>query len=411
MRLLFIINHFLPDRGGGGAVYSDLCFGLAERGVDVTVYCPVPFYPEWKDKCNRNGVRFWRYRESGVEIVRYGFFIPNDPRSLIQRLAFEASLVLSLARLVPLASRFDGVMVFCPYFSAVIVATIMKALFRRPLWLNVQDVVSDAAVDTGMVRSRAFGSTLRFIERVFYNRADVWSTISPVMMRKLEGFRSRAQPILFLPNWVDRLLSAEMERLGLDRERTLHAPVRLLYAGNIGRKQGLLELCRFLHALETPFEFRIFGDGAGARELVSSLKEMHDSRFHLGHFLDAGRLAEELTTADFYVISEQPGTSSSFFPSKLVTGMAAGTPILAICDPASPLAQEMYEAEPGPCLQWTELSLIEKLLRDYDTLTAEWPRWRRNAFARAALYDREAILDGLKRNMQKFVVGAAMSNA
>lgn len=38
IRLLVVVNVFYPDRGGGAAVFSDMCYALAERGIDVTVH-------------------------------------------------------------------------------------------------------------------------------------------------------------------------------------------------------------------------------------------------------------------------------------------------------------------------------------------------------------------------------------
>ena len=408
MRLLVIVNHFSPDRGGGGAVYSDMCFALAERGIDVTVYCPYPFYPEWKDKSGRNGLALWRYRENGVKVVRYGFFIAPDPRSLRHRLLFEATLLLSLLRLVPTAGRFDTVMVYSPYFSAVVAAALIKVLWRRPLWLNVQDLATAAAVATGMLRTGGLTRLLSATERVFYNAADIWSSISPVMIEKLSRLRSRDQPILFLPNWVDAALSEQLAALAPTSAAEPHCPIRLLYAGNIGRKQNLIDFCRSLQASDVAFDFRIFGSGGGAAELATWLASTDDARFSLGAFLDARRLAEELADADLYVITEQPGAGESFFPSKLVTGMAAGMPILAICDETSPLGQEMRAAEPGPRFGWTELDQVPDLLRRLPQDSSNLQRWRAQALARASFYDRNAIIDRLQANLERIASGRAV---
>ena len=405
MRLLVIVNLFAPDRGGGGAVYSDMCFALAERGIDVTVYCPYPFFPEWKDKSGRNGLALWRYRQNGVNVVRYGFFIAHDPRSLWQRMLFEVTLLLSLLRLVPTARRFDAVMVYCPHFSAVVAAALIKALWRRPLWLNVQDLTTAAAVATGMLRTGALTRLLSATERMFYNVADIWSSISPVMIEKLSRLRDRDQPILFLPNWVDAALSEQLAAHAPTSPAEPHGPIRLLYAGNISRKQNLIDFCRFLQASNVAFDFRIFGGGGGAAELATWLASTDDARFRFGAFLDARRLAEELADAHLYVITEQPGAGDSFFPSKLVTGMAAGTPILAICDETSPLGQEMRAAEPGPRFGWTELDQVLDLLRRLPQDSSDWQRWRVHALARASFYDRNAIIDRLQAHLERIASG------
>lgn len=409
MRLLVIVNHFHPDRGGGGAVYTDMCAALVERGMKVTVYCPYPFYPEWKDKSGRNGLRFWRYRESGVEVVRFGLFIPRDPRSLWQRMLFELSLALSLLRLVPSMRSFDAVMVFCPYFGMVVPAVLSRLLFRKPTWLNVQDIATTAALATGIVRSGLLARLLNATERFAFNRADVWSSISPVMIDRLKLLRSHNQPIVLLPNWADKDLMAQFAARPPRTRTEPHSPVRLLYAGNIGRKQNLLDFCRHLHESDASFAFRIFGAGGGAEELKLWLANVNDSRFSFGPFLDADRLAHELLEADLYVITEQPGTGDSFFPSKLVTGLAAGTPILAVCDGTSPLGQEMREAVPGPHFDWTEIDRIPRFLAGLTRNTADLERWRKNALVRAARYDRDTIIHELTVSLERLARGMTVS--
>ncbi len=57
LRLLVISHLFAPDVCGGGSIFSDMCYGLAQRDIDVTVRCAYPYYPEWKDKSGRNGIR------------------------------------------------------------------------------------------------------------------------------------------------------------------------------------------------------------------------------------------------------------------------------------------------------------------------------------------------------------------
>ena len=109
LRLLVILNVFPPDILGGAAVFSDLLYGLSDRGLDITVRCAYPYYPEWKDKTGQNGWYVSRYDDRGVHVERYGLFIPNDPHSLIQRFFYEGSFLLSLVRSLTNRERFDAV--------------------------------------------------------------------------------------------------------------------------------------------------------------------------------------------------------------------------------------------------------------------------------------------------------------
>src|SRR6478609_5578796 len=103
MRLLVIPDKYLPDQCGGGAIYTDMCRGLARRGLDVTVRCPYPFYPEWTDKSGRNGWRTERYDDQVVRVERYGMLLPRNSRSVVQRMLLDLSFFSSLCR-----SLFEG---------------------------------------------------------------------------------------------------------------------------------------------------------------------------------------------------------------------------------------------------------------------------------------------------------------
>ncbi|MEO3386743.1 glycosyltransferase family 4 protein [Mesorhizobium sp. CAU 1741] len=401
MKLLVLVNHYAPDRGGGGAAYTDLCRGLAQRGIDVTVGCPYPFYPEWRDKSGRNGMRLWRYEEGGVKIVRYGLAIPRDPRALLPRLGFELSLFLSALRLVPEARQADCVMVYCPYFGMVAVGALIRLLYGTPCWLNVQDVMSDAARSTGMVRSPLLSRLMARAERFAFNLYPVWSSISPVMVERLAAMSRGRQEIVLLPNWLDGELRGELEK---QEPRTPPAtPVRLLYAGNISRKQDLLRLCRFLADSDIDFRFRLFGDGGEAEAVRRWVETAGDARFSFGRFLDAPGLARELRAADFHVVTERSGVGASFFPSKYVGGIAAGTPILAICDRAGPLGREVSRARTGALVEWAELDDLSQILRQAGTDATDWRLWQRNCLLRARHFDRDTLLDDLANRLHRMV--------
>ena len=206
MRLLVFVNVFAPDRGGAAAVYSDMCYELAQRyGFDVTVCAPYPYFPEWKDKSGRNGFSVWKYRENGINVRRYGMYIPKKPASLLPRLLCEISILFSMMRAVPLARRADAIMVYCPHACYLLHGWLIKKLFRKPVWLNVQDLTGDAAAATGMSRGllRHMLDALRKVEAALIRSYDVCSTLSPAMRERLEIIRGPKRPVHIVANWAD----------------------------------------------------------------------------------------------------------------------------------------------------------------------------------------------------------------
>lgn len=411
-RLLVVVNVFAPDRGGGAAVFSDLAYALAERGIDVTVRCAYPYYPEWRDKSGRNGLRVQRYTERGVTVERYGLFIPRDPNNLPQRLLYEASFFASLVRALRRdRGRFDATMVFCPLVGAVAYAAARKRLFGGPLWLNVQDLSADAAAASGIAKGRAVTGLFARVQNALFNEADVWSSISPEMVDRLAALRAGDQPILYLPNWLNQSMAEAIEALPDKVGRVPEGPLRLLYAGNIGTKQDLLRFCRALAASDAPFTFHIHGSGGRAADVKAWVEQSGDRRFVFGPFLDEPAFVRAIHDSDLFVITETAGSGGSFIPSKLIPAIATGTPILAVSDRESPLGQEVERAGLGPHFTWDQLGDVPPLLHTLAVAPEALPGWQRAARERSAFYRRERVLDEYERALRALLAGAPLEDA
>lgn len=401
-RLLVVVNNFPPDRGGGAAVIGDLCYALAARGFEITVRCAYPYYPEWQDKSGRNGWSVWRYEDHGVRVERHGIYIPSNPNSLVQRLVHELSFLMSLLRSLTRGGRFDMVMAYCPAVSCLVFAAINRLVWRKPLWLNVQDLAADAAVASGLVTEGWLGRSLHAVQGWFFNRADVWSTISPVMAWRMAPMRRRAQPLLMLPNWLNESLRAEIDAQAPPK-RVLHRPLRLLYAGNIGRKQNLLGLLKYLQASAVPFEFIVHGSGAQASAVEQWVSASGDARFRFGPFLDEHGFAGVLHWTDFFVITETEDSGASFMPSKLIPGIHSGAPVLAVCDADGPLGSEVRGHGLGPWFCWHDAASIAPLLAAVDA--DSYAAWSGNCRRRAAEYTRDIIITHFAKGLASMAIG------
>lgn len=387
-RILVVVNVYRPDLGGG-VLFADLCEGLVERGMEVTVRCAVPYYPEWTDKSGRNGLSISHSEEAGVHIERFGLFIPGNPNSFLQRLVYEASFFLSLLRRPVRKDEFDAILVFCPLVGAVAYAGLMARWSGTPLWLNVQDLSAQAAAAGGIASKTSW---LERIQNALFRKADLWSSISPPMIQALERVPGAPLPVASIPNWLhtslgDGLRSAQPKPEPPDR------PLRLLYSGNIGGKQDLQLFCERLLAVDASFEFRIQGAGSRADELATWLSAQGDPRIHMRPLTDEAGLVDALAWADAYVITEKAGAGSSFIPSKLIPGMTSATPILAVCDADGPLGHEISEWNVGYRVDWDDPDALPGFFRNVRSGNGVYAAWSRNARERSGFYERERGID------------------
>lgn len=409
MRLLVFSNLYDPDHAGGAPIFTDLCQELAARGHEVEVRCAYPYFPEWEDKSGHNGLRIRTTDERGVRVRRYGLILPRDHKSTFQRLRYEASLLASYSRSLLRGRRVDAVIAFSTMFSPVVAALSWGKLHRVPVLVNVQDMSSSAAVASGLIGGRV-GRLLSWIESSAYSAADVLTAISPQMVCALEEMTGSTGRVQYVPNWLNGSLADAIETLPSKRDRPPSDPPNLLYAGNIGNKQGLLEFCQAAHASDTPFTLTINGSGPGAETVRRWGEQTADPRFRFGPFLSEADFAQALYDCDMFLITERAGSGTSYMPSKLIPAIATGTPILAVCDKGTSLGVEVRDHGLGPHLAWDDIGGLPDVLRqaaDHRSLVA----WRDKAIKRARRYGRAAVIDQVEELLESARNGGARAAA
>jgi putative colanic acid biosynthesis glycosyltransferase WcaI len=400
--LLVIVNVYRPDLGGG-ILFADLCEGLSERGIEVTVKCAYSYYPEWKDKSGQNGFRIRSTIENGVRIERHGIYIPGNPNSLLQRLLYEASFYFSLRRRLPVHNSFDAVMVFCPLVGAVAYGIAAGRKIHAPVWLNVQDLSAQAATASGITKAGRLSRILNDVQNYLFRRSQYWSTLSPAMMKSLRqavqatdtsGPDSEdiadSDRMRILPNWLHASLEEEIR---LSTIQNPEGETQILYSGNIGSKQDLQHFLSLLLDSAWDFHLRIHGDGARAPEVKRWVEDFGDPRFSVHPLTDEAGLARSLRESDFYLITERTGAGGSFVPSKMIPAISSSVPIIAVCDVSSPLGTEVDRYGLGPRIDWENAPAGIVNLSKTSRTDEVYRTWKRNSSNRASYYNRRAGID------------------
>ena len=362
MKLLVISMLYEPDCVGIAAIATDMCHALAERGHDVTVYTTYSYYPEWKLKSDVNAWRVQQEQLAGVRVRRHGLFILRHPARLLPRLLHELSFPISLLRSVLDRERYGAVMVFCPLLGSVAFAAIRKLWHRELLWVNIQDIPAEAGLATGINRSRMFHRLASLVQKLLFRRGEVWSSISPGMVGQLEPLKGKRTTLHLCPNWLVGTLANQVSQWPSKVGRPVNQPMKLLYCGTIGKKQGLLQFCQRLVKFDIAFEFQIRGAGSEAASVQDWIQQEGDARFAFGPLVSDTEFVEAIHATDWFVISETQGAGSSFLPSKLIPCIALGTPVLSVSDRSGPLGREVTEYGLGIAVEWSQFDELPSQL-------------------------------------------------
>jgi len=114
---------------------------------------------------------------------------------------------------------------------------------------------------------------------------------------------------------------------------------RIIFAGNIGRFQGLEALIDAAQILESKYpriEVMLLGEGANLALLKQRAKGLSNVRFE-GHMpLDEARPV--IASADLGLVSIQSGIYRTAYPTKTLAYLELGVPILAVVESQSVLA-------------------------------------------------------------------------
>ncbi len=391
MRIIVWGINYAPELTGIGPFNTGLCDDLANRGHQVEMVTTFPYYPFWRKIPGDRGRLFRTDQIEAVYVHRCWHYVPARVTTL-RRIWHELSFGLtSFVRILFLA-RPDVYVVVSPPLILGPLASLMARLKRRPYVFHVQDLQPDAAVGLGMVKPGAFTRLLYLLERWAYRDAAVVSGISGGMLQAFTEKGVPARKRFLFPNWI-RVFAQNAEyvppsgheteaRAFRDQYGISHEAFLASYSGNLGRKQGLETLAAAAamlvpNAQGAKRESResvilIVGDGAVRSELEGQIARLglaqHVRMIPLLHERDYQHM---LAASDVCLVTQAPGTGRYFFPSKLLSVLSAGIPVLSVADADSELARAVKDGQFGVnVLPGNATALAEQLRQLADNPTA-----------------------------------------
>lgn len=368
MKLLIYGLNYAPELTGTGKYTAEMAEMLASRGHEVRVVCAPPYYPAWRIEAGWSGWRYRRELRAGVAVRRAPLWVPSHPGGAT-RVAHLASFALTsiLPMLAQWRWRPDVVMAIAPTLLCAPAALTLARATGATAWLHVQDFEVDAAFGLGLLAQPRAARAAHAFERAVLRRFDVVSSISASMVEKLLTLGVAPSQALCLPNWVDVDAIRPLDRpspyraeLGIgDGEKVV------LYAGNMGAKQGLEHLVAAAALLEGRADIRFVfcGDGLWRDALARACERL--SNCALIGLQPAERLNDLLNVADVHVLPQRADAADLVMPSKLTGMMASGRAIVAMAREGTQLYDvlaprgKVVEPEDGPALARAIASLVD----------------------------------------------------
>lgn len=364
--LLVVNQYYAPDLASTGRYAAGLCSGLVESGWRVRVVCGQPSYSQ-----GRVGGAPAQELSDGVEVHRVSLWGVAGRESIPRRFLGYSIFMRKARREATRLARVekpDVVMTFHnPPFAGLIGRRISRE-FDVPFVYTPLDILPEIVQVAGWPLPEVAFRLWDRVNMEIHDAADVVVVLDESMKRVLVRKGVNPDKLHVMGLWGLPDLSDEPGSDALRSELGIgEGELFLLYAGNMGYMHSLDGIFDAAAELQDePIHFVCIGDGPGrsaAEERVAA-EDLHRVRI-LGYQPD-DRFRSLVASADAAFVTIRPGSEEFGMPSRALTFLSAGTPILALTRPIGSLFDLINSTGAGWSIDDpSELpSLLRQLLRE-----------------------------------------------
>jgi colanic acid biosynthesis glycosyl transferase WcaI len=349
MKVLILSINYWPEVAGIGAFTTYRAEYLAAAGHDVEICTTFPYYPEWEVPPGYAGRLAASEERNGVRILRSYAYIPN-PATSLKRVFHEATFVASSMIRAFARQRPDLLLVVSPPLGLAASAILLSRFWHIPYVFDVEDMQPDSAAELGMLPSWA----LRFlykVEKAAYSHAALVTTLTRGMRNRIVDKGIPAEKVgLLEPRVDDSLFDIEAREGSAFRQRYgLGNKFLVTHSGNMGVKHGLdvIADAAALIRADDSIEFLLVGNGVVCGKIQRRVAELELRNVRFLPLLEAGDFRGLLAASDVCLLTQQKSISEIAFPSKIVTYLAAGCPVIGSVNPDCEIGQTISESGAG----------------------------------------------------------------
>jgi len=353
MYVLLVTINYPPEIGGAPHLIYELARSLKARGHQVTVLTGYPRYNlQVVPAQYRRGL--WMNETLDSICVRR-IRIPSLPRtSKIAQGVQHFIFGLWLSALTSLTPRADVAMVFSPPLPWPWFACLVGRAKHMPVVVNIQDLFPRQAVELGMLSNPTLIRLFEGMERQIYRLAEAVTVHSPGNKEHVIQHGGRPEHVHVVYNWVNtEHIRPGQRNNGFAQQHGLEDWFVVSYAGTMGWAQDMGTIIASAAHLRDHSDilFLLVGDGVEKEKAQARSIELELSNIKWLPMQPWSVYPEILAASDVSLINLHPELRTPVVPSKLLSIMAAGRPVVASLPPESDARQIVTEADCGICVE------------------------------------------------------------
>ena len=407
MKIVIYGINYSPDLVGVGKYTGELGDWLRKQSHEITVITAPPYYPNWKLNNHFDSILYKRNKKNGVTIWRCPIYVPAKPTAITRVLHLLSFTISSIPILIfNCFLKPDLVIQIAPTIFCAPSTLGLSKIARAKSLLHIQDFEIDALFGLNLASANSSNSSIKKItlnfESWILRKFDFVSTISNGMLNCAKKKGVLEDKLILFPNWseVERFQNANLslellEKLGIKPNKKV-----VLYAGNMGEKQGLESVILAAESMKnfTDVIFLMIGDGASKSRLMQMAIDLNLSNLVFAPLQEYEVLPILLASANVHLVIQKRGAADAVLPSKLTNILAVGGNAVITADENTTLGQLSIDF-PGIAVIVEPESVNALVNGIQQALEMEIPNQVAQTYAHHFL-DKEKILSNFMKNFE-----------
>ena len=353
LRIAFVSCLFPPEPEPSSVMAHQLAGELRLHGHEVTVVAPFPNRPK--------GVLYPGYRRAfrqtddvdGVHVVRCPTLLIGPARRAWNRMLENATFGIASSVTMALEKRPDVLLLETWPLAAVQLSIWGAKLRGVPVLYYVKDLYPETLENSGLVAKGGYlaCALYRWDRRLCLASSKVIVISNKMRDALLERRHLPEEHVVVVPDWIDEREFRTFPRDNAWRsEKSIESSVFVaLFAGTLGIVSGAEVLIETAARLRGRPEILLccVGQGVLKDRMVSEAKKRGLTNLRFEAFQSRDRVPEMQAAADVCLLTMRQDCSNASVPSKLISYMAAGRPVICAAPAETDVAGAVSRARAG----------------------------------------------------------------
>lgn len=346
MKILKLSPYYAPEQISSTHLSNDLNKVFIDAGFTFEYFVPTPtrgISDEVRQQYKK--IKYEEQEDGKIIVHRFSMF--REGKNPIQRALRYVFVNIAQYYKGSHANDIDVIIAgSTPPTQGLLCGKVKNKLTKRyghdvPFVYSLQDVFPDSMVNAHLIRKGGLIWKIgRAIENYTYKAATKIVVIGEDIKQNILEKGVDEDKIVVIPNWidtasvfpVDRKDNTLFDELSIEREKFI-----VTYAGNLGSAQGIDTIIDAAEKLSenTDIQFVIFGGGINYQTIEKRVESMNNVK--LFPLMPQERVFEVYSMGDMSIVACKKGVGGGAIPSKTLSIMATGTPVLLSFDVDSEL--------------------------------------------------------------------------